>query len=237
MATPVIQIGNVSGAIYQVEQPFHLNPDGSAQAVLTFKQSTSGSITIPAYLSAHPNNSALLCYETDVNYEPGGIAVVTSTYRGVYASDVSGLSQFEYNRTVTEAPIETHPKFSYPPDSPPVTADDINAIEIALQNNTKLSDDHSDIAKLLYSKKRVGIESYLRPGANFKKTYVSTSIPSASANVGTIQTPPSPCPAAPSPQNFLYVGQSWTKVAGVVTIHEEYQLSGHGPWDTDLYNT
>ena len=49
MAT--IRIGNVTGAIYQVEQPLHLNPDGSAQATLTYKCAASSQYaTVPAYL-------------------------------------------------------------------------------------------------------------------------------------------------------------------------------------------
>jgi hypothetical protein len=54
--------------------------------------------------------------------------------------------------------------------------------------------------------------------------------------VGKIAEPGSPAPTPPSGQNYLCIGVSWNKTAGVVTIVEEYQLSGPGGWDQDLYS-
>ena len=94
-------------------------------------------------------------------------------------------------------------------------------------------------ALLLYNKKRRGIESFLKPGGIYKKTYVSDDYPGASLmnQVGKIAEPGSPAPTAPTGQNYLCLGVSWAKQAGVVTIMAEYQLSGPGGWDPDLYAT
>ena len=238
MAT--IKIGNVTGAIYQAERPLHLNPDGSAQASLTYKcTSESAFVVIPAYLSTHPFIPALKCYESDLDQELGGIIRITSIYKGVLATNPEALAQHEYSRTTTEAPIETHPKFAVPLDNPPVSPSDLATIELALQNAQPPPPTLSVKAKLLYDKKRRGIESYLRPGGIYKKTYVSSDIPGASLmnKVGKIDTPESPAPTAPSGQNYLCVGVSWTRQAGIVTIREDYQLSGPGGWDPDLYES
>lgn len=238
MAT--IKIGNVTGAIYQAERPLHLNPDGSAQASLTYKcTSTSAFAVVPAFLTAHPFIPALKAYESDIDQELGGIIRITTIYKGVLATNPEDLAQHDFSRTTTDAPIETHPKFYVPIDNPPVTASDLATIELALQNAQEPPASLTGAARLLYDKKRRGIESFLRPGGIYKKTYASQNIPGSSLMnlVGKIATPGSPAPSPPSGQNYLCVGISWTKQAGVVTIMEDYQLSGPGGWDTDLYES
>jgi len=237
MAT--IKIGNVTGAIYQAARPLHLNPDGSAQASLTYKcADTSAFAVIPAYLTQHPFYPELKCYESDLDQEEGGIIRITSIYKGVLADDPEELAQHEYGRTTTEAPIETHPTFAVPLDNPPVTPEQLATIELALQNAQDPPASITGAARLLYNKKRRGIESYLKPGGIYKKTYVSEDYPGAALmnQVGKIAEPGSPAPTPPSGQNYLCIGVSWNKTAGVVTIVEEYQLSGPGGWDQDLYS-
>ena len=238
----LIRIGNVTGVIYQAERPIHINPDGSAQGSITYKCTTDGvgTILIPPFLSSHPFEPKLKCYETSTNWELGGIFVVTSIYKGVLADNPEELAQHEFGRTTTEAPIETHPRFAIPLNDPPVTVQELAIIELALQNATDPPPDSlNEAATLLYNKKRRGIESYLKPGGIYKKTYASNTIPEASLmqRVGYIYNPEAPAPTPPSGQNYLCIGISWVKAAGVVTINEEYQLSGPGGWDTDLYET
>jgi len=184
-----------------------------------------------------PNFPSLLCYESDVDREPGGILRITSIYKGVFATNPNQLAQHESQRTLTEAPIETHPKFALPRDNPPVSSAKLAAIELALQNNTGPGKDWEPIVKMLFEKKRRGLDSYLKPGAIYKKTYVQREIPGSSDlnKVGKIVTPGSPAPSPPSGWDYLMMGLSWTKQAGVVTVSEEYQLSGPGGWDPDLY--
>jgi len=237
MAT--IKIGNVTGAIYQSEQPVHLNPDGSAQASITYKCSDNSSFAvIPAYLTSHPFLPSLKCLESDLDREPGGIIRITSIYKGVLANNPEQLAQHDFSRTVSQEPIETHPLFALPRSRPPVTPEEINTIELALDNAADPVGKLSSRAQLLYDKKRRGIDSYLRSGSVYRKSYVSNNIPRASLmdTVGKIQKPGSPAPTPPADQEYLFVGLSWNKTAGVVTITEEYQLSGIGGWDPDLYS-
>lgn len=236
MAT--IKIGNVTGAIYQAERALHLNPDGSAQTSLTYKCTTESEFAvIPAYLTPHPFFPTLKCYESDLDLELGGIMRITSIYKGVLAPNPEQLAQHEFSRTTTEAPIETHPLFAVPYDNPPVTPTQLAAIELALQNCQDPPSTITGAALTLYKKKRRGIESYLKPGGIYKKTYVSDDYPSSSLmnKVGKIDSPGSPAPTAPAGQNYLCIGISWTKQAGVVSIMIDYQLSGPGGWDADLY--
>jgi len=237
---PAIKIGNVSGAIYQSSRPLHLNPDGSAQGSLTYKCTTESSFAvIPEYLTPHPFLPALKCYESDLDQEDGGVIRITSIYKGVLADNPEELAQHEFGRTTTEAPIETHPLFAVPFSDPPVTPEELATIELALQNAQPPPDTIEGAARMLYNKKRRGIESYLKPGGIYKKSYASADIPAGALinQVGKIASPASPAPTPPSGQNYLCIGVSWVKMAGVVMISEEYQLSGPGGWDTDLYET
>ena len=237
-AKTTIKIGNVTGAIYQAERPLHLNPDGSAQASLTLKCATeTGPVTIPEYLTPHPFIPDLKCYESDLDQEPGGIARITTIYKGVLAKDPKKLAQSEFHKTLTEAPIETHPVFAFPRDNPPLKPTAIAAVELALQNCQPADKSWNIYQTKLFEKKRRGIDSYLKVGGVFRITYCSTEIPRAKKMeiIGHIAVPPDPAPAAPTGQNYLCMGISWVKQAAVVTITEEYQLSGQGGWDPDLY--
>jgi len=237
MAT--IKIGDVTGQVYQTDQPIHLNPDGSGQATLTYKCTTESQFnTIPAYLTPHPFVPSLKAYESDINYEPGGIAAITTIFMGVLASNPESLAQHDFSRAASQEPIESHPLFALPRDNPPVSPEEYATIELALQNAQPPSPPLTGAAAKLYKFKLKGQDSYYRVGSTYRKTYVSNNIPCSSQlnNVGKIKNPGSPAPSAPNDQEYLYVGLSWNKTAGVVTITEEYLLSGLGGWEPELYS-
>ena len=236
MAT--IKIGNATGAIYQTEQPIHLNPDGSGQATITYKCAEESQFAvIPAYLTSHPYLPELKAYESDLDHEPGGIIRITTIYKGVLADNPEELAQHDFSRTVSQEPIESHPLFAIPRSNPPVSPEEYATIELALQNAEPPSPALTGAANMLYEKKLKGLDSYLRSGSIYRKSYVSADIPAAGdlEGVGKIKAPGTPAPEAPNNQEYLFVGLSWNKTAGVVTITEEYQLSGIGGWDPDLY--
>jgi hypothetical protein len=254
MATP-IYIGLQNTKVYQVEQPLNLNPDGSAQASITFKVNVNmlqAQQYFPNYLDDHPSFPGLKAYETSATQENGIITSVTTTYHGVLAnnSELKNLAQIEYSRVLSEAPIETHPRYAFPLDDPPITKFDIDAIELALQNCTGLpsliqngpneSDKAapSELCEELFKKKRKGIESYYKLGSTYRISYCSPDPPEQSLinKIGKqFNSLDSPAPAPPQDQAYLLMGVSWTRRAGVVNITEDYQLSGVGGWDPDLY--
>ena len=240
MAT--IAVGETVDPIYQTSQPLSKAADGTGSSSITFK--INGAIadnlsTIPDYLDDHPYITELKAYESQVDQEEGPITVCTTVYKGVIAADPDELAQYEFDRATTEAPVETHPRFAVPIAAPPVSASEIASIELSLQNNEPPSPTLGTVALELYNLKRRGIESYLKPGQIFKKTYVSADIPSGATidDVGKIKEAPFPAPESPEGQNYLYLGASWKKQAGVVTIVESYQLSGPGGWNTTLYES
>ena len=233
-----IQIGFTSGIIYDVEQSIHQSPEGAGEAKLKFKCPWVSILgLLPAPLTPHPNFSSLLMYECEATREHGDIAVVTAIYRGVLLSNPSVYAQQEFQLSSTSEPIESHPKFSYPPENPPVTAKQIGLIQKSLDDpNVALDSSITGEALLLYNKKRRGIDSYLRVGGLFRNSYINTTTPSDYSKVGFIATStPTGAPTPPTGQNYIFTGFSWRKSGGVVSVTEDYQLSGMGGWDTDLY--
>lgn len=235
---PSIIIGNTKGLILQPDQSVSQAPDGSGEARLSYKTPwVNVALYIPTPLQPHPLFPSLLLFEFTTNREVGDIAKFDCIYRGVLAANPMDLAQYEGTKATTSEPIETHPLFAYPASAPPVSPAELVAINLALQNNTTPTG-LGTAATLLYNKKLRGIDSYYRVATTFRKSYVSTSIPSSTnvAKVGHIATSMDPnAPSLPTGANYLYTGLSWRKAAGVVSNVEEYQGSGLGSWDIDLY--
>jgi hypothetical protein len=243
MAT--IYVGTTGVGHIQSSQPYVRGADGTGSS--TIKKKYDGDLesnltNVPDYLTPHPYISLFLAFDSTADQEDGGITVITTTYKGVISDDqelLDTLAQHEFDKATTEAPVETHPRFALPRATPPVSATEIAQIELALQNSEDPPLTLRDPAQALYALKRRGIESYLKPGQIYKRTYVSADIPIGAIidDVGKIKIPPAPAPPAPFGQNYLYLGASWKKQAGVVTIVESYQLSGPGGWEPKLYET
>lgn len=257
VVNPAIIRGSLDTRVYQTERPLQINPDGSAQATLTYKCKIGSAFAFPVKpLQQHPFYSSLLSFDSNLTAENGGICSVSTTYRGVIVTDqrAEQLAQYEFSGSLSEAPLETHPRYSLPPDNPAVSKFEIDAIELAIQNCTGLppvvsTDGIGGMGEIsakaieLFEKKRKGVESYYRCGMTLKKMYCKRTPPSDSliARVGkqqlTVATDSSVSAGVnpPSGQTYLLMGVSWVKQAGVIMVTEEYLLSGVGGWDEQIY--
>lgn len=240
---PSIQIGNFSAQYQPDGDDVKQGPDGSGEATLTFKTTTAGFTlaSLPNPLSPHPVYTQLKLYEAQAKREPGNIMVVTCTYRGVIVGNKFTFSQQEFNVNTSAEPIETHPTFSNPVANPPVTPAELAKIQKFLDNNTvpvyTIATTGATAAGVkLYNKKRRGIDSYLSVGGTYKLTYIQADVPSEYSSIGKIFIAPPLAPIPPGSRNYLYTGLSWRKQGGVVTVNEEYTMSGFNGWDSDLYD-
>ena len=82
---PAIQIGTFTAQYQPDGDDVRQGPDGSGEAVLTYKVTSAGFTlsSIPNPLSPHPAYPALKLYEAQAKREPGNVMAVTCTYRGV----------------------------------------------------------------------------------------------------------------------------------------------------------
>lgn len=232
-------------------------PDGSAEFTLKQRVPWAQLFSyVPQPLAPHPDFPALLYYDGEVQHEEGGIGNLISRYRGIFASDPTKLEQVEGRISTTAEPIETAPLFYGPvrPINPvdfndkdaPLNHYDINAVNLALANNTDpIFDGYPNgyskgkQAVNYYLKRVTGRDSYFRVGYTWNRHFVSNIVPDYTNLVGYIVIPPQAPFAPPKPpdpsQNYLFSGIGWRQQGGVVTIDEEYTLSGPGGWDIDLY--
>ena len=241
---PTIQIGNFSANYQPDGDDVKQGPDGSGEATLTYKTTTAGFTlaSLPNPLSPHPAYSQLKLYEAQAKREPGNVMAVTCTYRGVIVGNKFTFSQQEFTVNTSSEPIETHPLFSEPIANPPVSPTELATIQKFLDNNTvpvytKDVTNATDAGVMLYNKKRRGIDSYLSIGGTYKLSYIQADIPSEYTAIGKITIAPPLAPIPPGDRTYLYTGLSWRKQGGVVSVNEEYTMSGFNGWDTDLYAT
>jgi len=92
----------------------------------------------------------------------------------------------------------------------------------------------------LYILKKFGIESYLNLSGTYRRSYVKTTIPTDYSNVGYITiVPPLGTPPVSAPtigyRNYLQTSLTWKKQASIVSITEEFMLSGASGWNEHVY--
>jgi hypothetical protein len=228
--------GDTTSFVAEVGDTVSQAADGSAEAHLTYHGTYENvSSKLPVPLQPHPTFPSLLLYSFDLKRTEGGLGSMSCVYRGILISNPLAYYQMEYQASMTSEPIETNKAFAYPRSAPPVSPTELAAINLALENNVPYTSSNTS-AQLLYNKKILGIESYLRIGGTFSQSYVMGSIPSIPGTVGAIVSPPSGCPpAVATGGNYLYAGFSWRKSGGLVNVSETYNQSGPSGWDPDLY--
>jgi len=247
--------GSISDSIEQSEgYEFRVSFDSSVTATVTYKISSDGfSIDdLPKLNSSHPHDDRLTLFESSASRESGQIMKVVLTYKGIDSTLSENYAQSEFNAGTTSDPIETHPKFSYPFSNPPVIPQELSAVKRALENNIDYGKNNKFInetgesvpatqpGRLLYILKKFGIESYLNLSGTYRRSYVKTTIPTDYSNVGYITIVPSlgtPPVSAPTIgyRNYLQTSLTWKKQASIVSITEEFMLSGASGWNEHVY--
>lgn len=229
------------------EQTGNFMPDGSAEFTIKYSAPWSNLFNfVPSPLQPHPYFPSLLYYDGEASKEDGGMGRLTLRYRGIFVGDPIPFEQVDGQISTTSEPIETAPIFAglpgTNPDVAPVTRNDIAIVGNALVNNTTPTSVDSQLsgpkAIIYYNKKLRGIDSFYRTGFVWRRHYCSTTVPDYTNLVGYIVLPPTDPYSPPDPppgQNYLFTGIGWRQQGGVVTIDEEYTLSGPGGWDIDLY--
>lgn len=79
-----------------------------------------------------------------------------------------------------------------------------------------------------------GIESYYEPSVIVRKTFPSSGLPTG-AKLGKVKSPGVYYAGAPTGANWLLINQAARGSPGAYQITEEYELSGPGGWDSNLY--
>ena len=101
----------------------------------------------------------------------------------------------------------------------------------------------TQIGRLYYLLKTMGIESYLSPTGSLKKTFVARNITNQMYvglgyivnfnNIPKIGQVQEVCRA--NRRSMLYTGLSWKIQGACITVTQDYQMSGYGGWNFFLY--
>ena len=101
----------------------------------------------------------------------------------------------------------------------------------------------TQIGRLYYLLKTMGIESYLSPTGSLKKSFVAKNITNQmyiglgyivdANNIPRVGQIYEVCKA--NKRSLLYTGLSWKIQGACITVNQDYQMSGFGGWNYILY--
>ncbi|MCX6010106.1 MAG: hypothetical protein NTW48_08790 [Chloroflexi bacterium] len=103
----------------------------------------------------------------------------------------------------------------------------------------------TQIGRLYYLLKTMGIESYLNPTGSLKKSFVANNIINQmyiglgyivnANNIPKVGQIYEVCKA--NKRSLLYTGLSWKIQGACITVTQDYQMSGYGGWNYILYTS
>lgn len=208
--------------------------DSSGKKTLTVTYVGDAIATAPGISNASLAGRTVVTAEagtvrTTFQYDLTAAGSVTTT-----GGDIVGIEFMASLRTV---PLQAHPRYK------DLTAEEQKEVKDFVQNpidgSKALPSSWSTFAGVaemaeLATKLLEGQESFYEPSVTLRKTYYSGSLPSGD-KLGKIKSPGVYYPAEPQDADWLLISLSARGYSGAYTITEEYQLSGEGGWDPDLY--
>ena len=192
-----------------------------------------------AIATAPTISSASLYSKTVVTAEAGTVRTTFQydlTEAGSVTSAGGNIVGIEFVGSLRTVPLQAHPRYAT------LTAEEQKEVKDFVQNpisGSKALPDWSSFAGVtemaeLATKMLEGQESYYEPSIVLRKTYFSASLPSG-VKLGKIKDPSVYYAAEPDNADWLLVSLSARGQSGAYTITEEYELSGEGGWDADIY--
>jgi hypothetical protein len=194
-----------------------------------------------AIASAPTISNATLLSKTVVTAS-AGLINTTFQYDLTQATSSGSAGAFsgtgvEFIGSLRTVPLQAHPRYK------DLTAEEQKEVKDFVQNpisGSKALPDWSSFAGAaemaeLATKLLEGQESYFEPSVILRKTYNTGSLPSG-LKLGKIEEPNIYYAAAPEDSDWLLVSLSARGQSGAFTITEEYELSGEGGWDADIYS-
>lgn len=193
-----------------------------------------------AIATAPTISNASLASTTVVTAEAGTVRTTFQydlTAAGSVTSAGGNIVGIEFVGSLRTVPLQAHPRYVN------LTAEEQKEVKDFVQNpisgSKALPAAWSSFAGVtemseLATKLLEGQESYYEPSVILRKTFFSSSLPSGS-KLGKIKDPAIYYGAQPTDADWLLVSVSARGQSGSYTVTEEYELSGEGGWDADLY--
>ena len=233
-----VDLINMSGLVRQASSAYQMDQKtGGFKGTVTWLAPWASALSLaPKKLDAHPDSPSLLCTDTKIMQEEGGLAKIESTYEGISPVDNEGgfqlpAPEYELNTSTTQEPIETLAAFK------DMTAQERQEVDDAIAGSPSVDPDLFTAEQTtLYTFKSKGITSYFVPSVTYTKSYASFSRPSKDSlkNVGKIDKP-SGAPDLRDGRTWLKLGVTYRQAGGYFQIQESWMASGDNGWDVDIY--
>lgn len=219
------------------EQPGRtLSEDRSGKKALTITYVGDSVASAPSI------SNASLASLTVVTAEAGTVRTTFQydlTAAGSVTSTGGNIVGIEFVGSLRTVPLQAHPRYA------DLTAEEQKEVKDFVQNPISGSKalpaawaSFAGVTEMseLATKLLEGQESYYEPSVILRKTFFSASLPSGD-KLGKIKSPGIYYGAAPTDADWLLVSVSARGQSGAYTVTEEYELSGEGGWDADLYTS
>lgn len=233
-----VDLINLTGLVRQSSSAYQMDQKtGGFKGTVTWIAPWTSALTLaPKKLDPHPDSPSLLCTDTKIVQEEGGVAKIESTYEGISPGEGGDNFQlpapeYELNTSTTQEPIETLKALAS------LTANERQQVDDAISGTITVDpSSFSDTQTILYDYKLKGVSSYFVPSMTYTKSYASFTRPSGASitKVGKIDLP-SGAPTLAAGRNWLKLGTTYRQAGGYFQIQESWMASGDNGWDSDIY--
>ena len=196
--------------------------DGLIRGQRILKGDASLRSSVPALWSPHPDDANALCFCRRIRRGKLKTIVATLDYIGIESDPTTFI--IEFNGTLNRNPIESHPQF----------VSNIGGNSSSPKNNAQFDENGlftgfpPDAGNGLG-----GIESYLSPTCNARRTWWTYTVPSPQSQ-GTIAGTFGDI-ISPAGTNFLWGALTYRQVGRLFQCAQEIIGSEKGGWNTTLY--
>lgn len=218
---------SLQGLVIQPGRTLTLDRYGVIRGQVVYKVDASLAFRLaPSVGSAHPDSAGAYAWNNTIQPIESGLCQITTDYIGL-ASDPTGY-EVEFIGTLSEEPIETHPKFV---DSIGGTADNpLHGASFDQETGEFLCfpvDAPNNLG---------GVRSYLSPSSTVRVSWYTRNPSSGLWSLGNRSYPPGSIPSPPDSRNWLKTNWSRRDFGLIYQISEEYMASGKKGWNTLIYD-
>ncbi len=194
----------------------------------------------PAIGSVHPYAGHMACERITTTFAPG-YAVFECEYAGCSAVPPNTeVPIYEIEKSCSEEPIETHPKFVSTIGGKPSSV-----LHGATFKDYETGEESKDDARGVFNRFTLlvggarnpyaGCEKYLDAGVIYSKSWAQNGIPTVGTDVGHIATP-SGAPTLDTGRNWLYIGMTVEKRGNSYKVKQSWRASGANGWISAIYS-
>lgn len=221
--------------------------NGIAQGTIVYRIGASTAVSDAQQTKSHPDYHYLKRTGGSVKFLEANMAEVTLDFSGV-DPDANGQVQTTIRATMTNEPIDTHPKFTeWSKKFAPI----LNPDGSFKKFDSKIKQKDADGNDQEINNPKAGIKDYLDPSVTYEQSKIfafatNAQLANEIKNIGYIDSsfyegvgipvPPTPIGDDGKPRNWLLVSGSFEEIGEGGKVTKVWRLSGRRRWDSIIYD-